>query len=105
MSFVSPTSLTFPSYVNGAMVNPTDGNVTPDWNIYFAQQSQQLQVNFSTSGITVPSMTSVEIANLVTFNEGPNGNGRFNNKIFVNSDTGAVQILQNGNVLGTFTVT
>jgi hypothetical protein len=104
MSFVSPTSLTFPSYVNGPMVTPTDGNVTPDWNIYFAQQSQQLQVNFSTSGITLPSMTSAEILNLQAFNAGPNGNGRFNNKVFVDSDTGAVQIILDG-VLKTFTVT
>lgn len=104
MSFISPTSLTFPSYVNAPMVNPTDGNITPDWNIYLAQQSQQLQVNFSESGITLPSQTTTEIANLVTFNLGPNGKGRFNNKVFVDSDTGAVQIILDG-VLKTFTVT
>src|SRR2546428_2776208 len=96
MTFISPTSLIFPNYVNGIMVNPKDGNVTPDWNIYFAQLTQQLQVNFSGSGITLPSQTTSEIANLVSFNAGPIGNGRFNNKTFVNSDTGDVDILLDG---------
>jgi hypothetical protein len=96
MSFVSPTSLNFPSYVNGKVLSPNGEDFSPDWNIYFAQQSQQLQINFSSSGITLPSQTTAEIADLVTFNNGPFGNGRFNNKVFVNSDTGDVDILLNG---------
>jgi hypothetical protein len=96
MSFISPTSLSFPSYVNGKVLSANGEDFSPDWNIYFAQQSQQLQVNFSNSGITLPSQTTAQIADLVIFNASPYGNGRFNNKVFVNSDNGDVDILLDG---------
>lgn len=101
MSFNSPTSMLFPSYVNGVLINKDDGMLSPDWNIYFAQLTQQLQVNFSNEGITLPSQDTANIANLVTTNLTTHN---LNNKMFVNSDTGDVNIILDG-VLKTFTVT
>ena len=100
MSFISPTSMVFPSYVNGVAVSP-DGKFSPDWNLYFSGLTQQLQANFSKEGITVPSQSTENINALVNFNL---TSGTLNNKVFVNEDTGDVQIILDG-VLKTFTVT
>lgn len=104
MSSVTQAVMLFPSYVNGKVLSENGEDFSPDWNIYFSQLSQQLQANFSTQGISIPSMTSAEIVDLVDFNIGPYGNHKFDNKMFVNSDTEAVQMIINGNLM-TFTLT
>lgn len=98
MTNVTPVAMLFPNYVNGVAVDESM-NFTPDWNIYFSQLTQNLQVNFSEEGISLPSNTTVTIANLLANDT----QGLLNNKMFVDSDLGLVQIFMNG-VLRTFTV-
>jgi len=99
MSFVTATSMIFPSYVNGVAVDEAK-NFTPDWNIYFSQLTQNLQLNFSNEGISLPSNDTTTINDLIA----QDVEGLLNNKMFVNSDTGLPQYISNG-VLKTFTVT
>jgi hypothetical protein len=108
MSFESPYSLEFPSYVNGKVTTSevkvmgkdvkVESDFTPDWNQYMSQLTYQLQINLSPEGITLPSQNTANIAALVA---SAVENGKVNNKILINSDTGDVQAIIGG-VLKTF---
>ena len=100
MSFDTPTSLSFPSYVNGKVLDKSGVNFSPDWNIYFSQLTQQLQNNFSNEGVTMPAQTTANLTNLVA----QDTDGLLNNKLVVDSDTGDLKFIQNG-VIKTVTVT
>lgn len=52
-----------PNTVNGKLVDD-DGNITPEWELFFSQLINVLQTNLSNEGYVLPMQSTTDIAKL-----------------------------------------
>lgn len=84
-------SMNIPTFIKQQYVDPKTGELTPAMEFYHQQLNQQLQFNYSQSGLVVPSLNTLGIDQASSGNnEKPNGT------LFYNNETDEVQVKING---------
>lgn len=84
-----------PTFNRQQYVDPQTGYLMPSMEFYHQQLNQQLQFNYSESGLVVPSLNTQTIDNVTS---PVNENSKPNGTVFYNEETEKLQVKINGTV-------